>query len=114
MVFSPIDAMQWEVLFLAGLLAFLGQCALRLFVKALYESLSNGNGMKKALVYGAMDGAISIANVVRTLHSSEYTLAGFISISGMRKSRYVMGLKVYDDAPDLMPLIKHLNVKALF
>ena len=114
LIFFPAESTQWEVLFLTLLLAFLGQCALRLFVKALYESLSDGSGAKKALIYGAMDGAISIANVVRTLHSSEYSIAGFISISGMRKSRYVMGVKVYDDAPDLMPLINHLKVKALF
>ncbi len=113
-LFGILEHFTWEILLLMCLLAFIGQVSIRILVRIMYDSVTFGGKKKNALIYGAMDGAISIAHTIRSMHTSEYSIVGFISVKGEKKGAYIMGVKVYDDSPDTALLIEDLNIKAFF
>ncbi len=104
----------WEVLMLILALALIGQIAVRILVRILYESISFGGKAKNVIIYGAMEGAISIAHTIRSLYSTEFSVAGFISVKGEKKGSYIMGVRVYEDTADTASLIEQLDIKAFF
>ena len=114
MIFGIFESFTWEVLALMLVMAFVGQTAERILVRTLYDSITYGGKSKNAIIYGAMDGAISIAHAIGSLHTSRYSIVGFISIKGERRGPYIMGVKVYEDTNDTASLLERLDVKAFF
>ena len=114
MIFGIFQSFTWEVLALMFALAFVGQVTERILVRTLYDSVSFGGKSKNALIYGAMDGAISIAHAIGSLHTTEYSIVGFVSVKGEKRGSYIMGVKVYEDSTDTASLLERLNVKAFF
>ena len=113
-IFGIFEEFTWEILTLMLALSFIGQVSERILVRMIYDSISFSGKTKKALIYGAMDGAISIAHVIRSLHTTEYSVAGFISVGGEKKGSYIMGVKVYDDSADTATLIESLDIQTFF
>ncbi len=108
------DLFTWDVLVLMLLIAFVGQVAVRILIRVLYDSISFGSKQKNALIYGAMDGGVSIAHTIRSMHTTEYSVVGFISVRGEKKGSYIMGVRVYDDSTDTKSLIERLDIKTFF
>ena len=88
-IFGIFEEFTWEILTLIYALSFIGQVSERILVRIIYDSISFSGNSKKALIYGAMDGAISIAHTIRSMHTSEYSIVGFISVKGEKKGAYI-------------------------
>lgn len=84
----------------------------RVVVRRLYDSF-NTDGAFPAAVYGARDGGISIAKSILAVKEKQYVLYAFISDDPAMKDTYLMGQRVYVNAPGLARTLADKGVKVL-
>ncbi len=106
-----IASLPFKVLFLMFLFALGGQWGLRVMIKWLYDA-TFGDRRKRVFIYGVMQGGISLAKAIMQ-GDSRFALAGFISPDGNYESKYLMGVKVYTDGPDVVKQMIAANVKTV-
>lgn len=87
---------------------------LRVFVKALYDGMHVTSKTKKVFIYGVKEGALGLAKSLETHGMGKYILAGFCSPSGDYESKYLYGVKVRRDGPNLIRHMKEAGAQALF
>lgn len=82
----------------------------RVLVKGLFDSYRKDANTQKAFIYGVRSGGIGIAKSIQNQMPQKFSLAGFVSPHGDLETKYLMGVKVRRDGPNL---IKHmLDAKA--
>ena len=95
------------------LLAALGQWALRILIKYLYEVVQVTNKRTRVVIYGVQEGGISIAQSILKNPHSKYEVAGFISPDGSLKSKYLMGTKVRRAGPHIIQHLRDAKIDTL-
>ena len=64
------------------------------------------NNTQNAFVYGVSTGGVSIAKSIQNQTPQKYSLVGFVSPRGDLDTKYLLGVKVRKDGPNL---IKHMQ-----
>ena len=85
----------------------------RILVKRVFDVFRTGRDTKRAFIYGVREGGVGLAKSIRSQTPQLYSLAGFVSPHGDLSSRYLMGVKVYDDAPELIGKMKEARATVL-
>ena len=98
----------------AFVIATLGQWAVRIVVKTLYDIALSDNRTLRVLIYGALSGGVGLAKNIRTQRPARFTLCGFISHDKRAKHMMLMGKKVYNmDDDNLADIIKKNRIDAI-
>jgi len=79
---------------------------IRVIVKGLFDTIRIGEHTKKVFIYGINQGGVSLAKSIANQNPVQYSLAGFVSPEGDLDTKYLMGVKVRKDGPNL---IKHMK-----
>ena len=77
--------------------------------KYLFDATFKSQNAKNVFIYGVREGGVNLAKSIRNQEPRQYVLAGFVSPEGDLQSKFLMGVKVRREGPNL---IKHmLNAK---
>lgn len=74
----------------------------RMVVKQLYDLFRQSVNAKKAFIYGVKSGGIALAKSLLNQTPQEYSLVGFVSPDEDLESKYLMGVQVRRDGPNLV------------
>ncbi len=96
---------------LAFFLTLGGQWALRVAIKLLFDSIVVEN-KKRVIIYGVREGALTLARAF-AITGSRYRLVGFISPDSNYVSKFLMGVRVRSDNPNLIRQIKAVRASAI-
>ena len=88
-------------------------CFTRITVKQLFDSFRENSSTIKVFIYGIREGGVGIAKNIRNQTPVKYSLAGFVSPFGDVESKYVMGVKLRRDGPNLVKHMQEVGAKAL-
>jgi FlaA1/EpsC-like NDP-sugar epimerase len=111
---TDIAALTQTETVVAFVIATLGQWAVRIVVKTLYDIALSDNRTLRVLIYGALSGGVGLAKNIRTQRPARFTLCGFISHDKRAKHMLLMGKKVYNmEDDDLTAVIKKNRIDAI-
>lgn len=88
-------------------------CALRVFVKYLYDRVFMSNAAKRVFIYGVKRGGIGLAKNLSNEEPKKYHLCGFISDEEDMVGKILMGVKVYRRQDNLIYVMKQMEIQAL-
>ena len=87
---------------------------LRVLVKTLYEVTTLDARAIRVLIYGAMEGGVGLAKLIRSQSPARFNVKGFIAPDGNYNSHNrVMGLHVFNATDDIAQIVKRLRVEAV-
>jgi len=95
-------------------MATLAMFFLRLCVKNMYEITRTRVRKTNILIYGVLEGGISLAKNILNQDTTNYSLSGFISPQGDFLGQQILGAKVYPSTPELAQIIEDNEVKVIF
>ena len=95
------------------LVALIGEWSLRILAKFLYDTALSSDSMQGAFIYGVKEGGVSLAKSIRNQEPRRYSLCGFVSPEGDLDTKYLMGVKVRSDGPNLIKHMKDARAKVL-
>ncbi len=108
--FAPIRIRELIGMFVIGTAMM---CALRVFVKYLYDRVFVSNAAKRVFIYGVKRGGIGLAKNLSNEEPKKYNLCGFVSDEEDMVGKILMGVKVYKRRDDLIHIMKHMEIQAL-
>ena len=108
---SVIGGLRWLTIIVMIMLTIMGQWGMRIVVKYLYETIFAATHKQKAFIFGVHEGGIALAHAFRE-GGSQYELCGFVS-DGSLKSKYLMGVKVRRNGPNLIKHMKEAGAKVM-
>ena len=107
-IIAPADTVmgstRWLTIAVTLLLCIMGQWGLRIVVKFLFETIFSTTQKQKAFIFGVHEGGIALGHAFRE-GGSKFELKGFVG-DGSLKSRYLLGVKVRRNGPNL---IRHMK-----
>lgn len=93
--------------------AFL-MCAIRVFVKILYDQLTFINeSTKRTFIYGVKHGGIGLAKNIKNTEPKSYILRGFVCNDDDMAGKLLMSVNVYKDDERLIGVMKRNRIKVL-
>lgn len=110
---DPLVDFGYTDLVLMGLIVVLVMWAIRVWVKTVYELISQRNDSTRAYIFGVRSGGIALAKSIRTSVDSPYKLAGFVSPEPEMKNKILMGVKVYPFSMELPEIMQRNRVSIL-
>lgn len=111
--------LDWIVLpgLLGSIVAFLFSTALmwleRILVKSLYEGVVRNEEAQRVFIYGVKEGGIAIAKSLQNEVPQRFSVVGFVSPDGDLKSKWLLGVQVRRDGPNLLQHIKDTHAKVM-
>ena len=81
-------------------------CAVRVFVKTLYDLFRTNDQTRGIFIYGTQNGGISLAKSIRNETPPRYRIRGFVSPDNNMKGHWVMGKRVWTDSDDLAAIMQ--------
>lgn len=87
--------------------------AVRILARWVYEGVVRQNAKQRVFVYGVKSGGISIAQGLEQENLHHFRVVGFVSPEGDLKSKYLMGVQVRRDGPNLVKHIKDAHATVL-
>ena len=109
--YTVIGSVRWLTIGVMLLLCIMGQWGLRIIVKYLYETLFSTSRKQKAFIFGVHEGGIALGHAFRE-GGSKFELKGFVS-DGSLKSKYLLGVKVRRNGPNLIRHMKEEGAKVM-
>lgn len=98
----------------ACVLAVLGMCALRIFVKYIYDFTYVTEEAIPVFIYGVKEGGISLAKSIRNESPSRYVVRGFVTDDEIMKGKFLLGCNVYYLDSSLIRNMERKGVRTLF
>ena len=98
----------------ACVLAVLGMCALRIFVKYIYDFTYVTEEAIPVFIYGVKEGGISLAKSIRNENPSRYVVRGFVTDDEIMKGKFLLGCNVYYLDSSLIRNMERKGVRTLF
>ena len=98
----------------ACVLAVLGMCALRIFVKYIYDFTYVTEEAIPVFIYGVKEGGISLAKSIRNENPSRYVVRGFVTDDEVMKGKFLLGCNVYYLDSSLIRNMERKGVRTLF
>lgn len=102
-----------SVLCVAFVLATLLVWTERMVVKQLYDLFRQTVNAKKAFIYGVKSGGIALAKSILNQTPQEFSLVGFVSPDEDLESKYLMGVQVRRDGPNLVQHMRDVGTTDL-
>lgn len=96
------------------LTALVGQCGLRILAKFLYDTAFRDDNIQGVFIYGVKEGGVSLAKSLKNQEPRRYSLCGFVSPEGDINAKFLMGVKVRRDGPNLVKHMLDANAKVMF
>ena len=112
-VSSALAGLRLMTVFVLLILSTLGMWGLRVAMQTLYQVLMSDKGDTKVFIYGAKEGAVALANMLNANPDMHMKVVGFVSIDGSLEDKYLMGVKVRRDGPNLITHIQEENAKTI-
>ena len=100
-------------IFLMYFIATILMWAVRIIVKTLYDVAFSSDRGVRTMVYGAREGGVAMAKMMRNMKPSPYQLKGFITHEPTLRGRIILGVKVYEADDGLPSLLKAMNIQAV-
>ena len=95
-------------------IATLMMWGLRVLVKTLYEITTLDARATRVLIYGAMEGGVGLAKLIRSQSPARFNVKGFIAPDGnYNNHNRVLGLHVFNSTDDISLIIKRLRIEAV-
>lgn len=94
------------------ILATLAMWGVRIFVKYMHDIYYVSSSAQKVFIYGVKEGGIALAKNVHS-QESKFVISGFISDDPADYHHMLMGVKIYPNDADIVPLMKGKGVKTL-
>lgn len=94
------------------ILATLAMWGVRIFVKYMHDIYYVSSSAQKVFIYGVKEGGIALAKNVHS-QESKFVIGGFISDDPADYHHMLMGVKIYPNDADIVPLMKGKGVKTL-
>ena len=85
----------------------------RVAVKGVFDTFRKDVNTQKAFIYGVKEGGVSLAKSIRNQSPQQYSLEGFVSPKGDLFTKYLMGVKVRKDGPNLLKHMKKARAQVL-
>ena len=96
------------------IIATLMMWGLRVLVKTLYEITTLDARATRVLIYGAMEGGVGLAKLIRSQSPARFNVKGFIAPDGnYNNHNRVLGLHVFNSTDDISLIIKRLRIEAV-
>ena len=95
------------------IIATLLMWAYRILIKTLFEVSTSDQLAKRALIYGAQEGAVGLAKNIRSQRPTKFILKGFIAHEKQYRNHMLLGEKVYDIDEHLQDIIKEKAINAV-
>ena len=95
-------------------LAAVIMCALRIFVKYVYDFTFVLEEAVPVFIYGVKEGGISLAKSIRNEHPSRYVVKGFVTDDENMKGKFLLGCNVYYLDRTLIKNMLRNGVRTLF
>src|SRR5574344_2243776 len=95
-------------------LAVLGMCALRIFVKYIYDFSFVTEEAIPVFIYGVKEGGISLAKSIRNENPSRYVVRGFVTDEENMTGKFLLGCNVYYWDRTLIRNMERKGVRTLF
>ena len=108
--FQHMPAKHIVVMFFIATLLMWG---VRVMVKILHDIATNDERARRAIIYGAQEGAIGLAKNIRSQRPSRFIVKGFISHDNQFTHHLLMGEKVYNVDDQLAKVINEKKIKAV-
>jgi FlaA1/EpsC-like NDP-sugar epimerase len=87
---------------------------LRVGVKTLFEITTLDARAIRVLIYGAMEGGVGLAKLIRSQKPARFNVKGFIAHNGNYNTHNrVMGLHVFNATDDIAQIIKRMHIEAV-
>lgn len=102
-----------SVLLMIFVMTTLLMVLVRVVVKGLYDVFRLDDHAKKTFIYGVREGGIALAHSIMNQLPQQYQLVGFVSPNGDLETKYLMGVKVRRDGPNLVKHMKDLKTKVV-
>ena len=85
----------------------------RVSVKLLFDNYRRSKNSQKAFIYGIKEGGVSLAKSIINQSPQQYVLSGFVSPEGDIKTKFLMGVKVHRDGPNLVKHMQDTGVRVM-
>ena len=85
----------------------------RVAVKMLYDSFRVNDDTVRAFIYGVREGGVALAKSIQNQEPRKYALAGFVSAGGFIPAKYLMGVQIRRDGPNLVSHMKKAGATVL-
>lgn len=103
----------WEALTILFVLGTLGMWLVRVMVKGMYDSYRKDKNTTRVFIYGIKAGGIAMAKAIQNQEPQQYNVVGFVSPDGDMESKYLMGVQVRHDSPNLVTHMQEKKATAL-
>lgn len=90
-----------------------GQWGGRVLTKYLFDATFKSQNAKNVFIYGVRKGGVSLAKSIRNQEPRQYVLTGLVSPKGDLQSKFLMGVKVRREGPNLVKHMQNANVDIL-
>ncbi len=87
--------------------------AIRVVVKSLHDTYTNGSNTERVFIYGCLEGGMALAKSIRTDKNSRYQLVAFISGDQSMAGSWLMGVPVFYDSDLVLEEIKKRKATTL-
>ncbi len=95
------------------LLSLFLMSASRVWVKMVFENLFESNNALPTFIYGTLEGAVGIANHIKSSKPSQFALKGFLTDDAKKNNALLLGCRVYPINDELPELLKTKKIKAV-
>jgi FlaA1/EpsC-like NDP-sugar epimerase len=85
----------------------------RIVVKRLFDMYRASGNKQKVFIYGAQEGGVGLAQNIQSQSPQKYSLAGFVSPFGDLETKYLMGVQVRRDGPNLLKHMKETGATVM-
>lgn len=87
--------------------------SVRIVVKRLFDMYRASGNKQKVFIYGVQEGGVGLAKGIENQTPQKYSLAGFVSPFGDLETKYLMGVQVRRDGPNLLKHMKETGATVM-
>lgn len=98
-----------EMLFMATVLMWIE----RVLVKYLYDGFIRDDKARRAFVYGVKDTGVAVAKTLQNEVPQRFKVVGFVSPQGDLQTKWLMGVQVRRDGPNLLKHMKEAHASVM-
>lgn len=98
-----------EMLFMATVLMWIE----RVLVKFLYDGFIRDDKARRAFVYGVKDTGVAVAKTLQNEVPQRFKVVGFVSPKGDLQTKWLMGVQVRRDGPNLLKHMKESHASVM-
>ena len=88
-------------------------CLERIIVRCLFDVYRTKGRTKRAFIYGVREGGVGLAKSIQNQIRPVYSLVGFVSPHGDLETKYLMGVQVRRDGPNLILHMKEAGATVM-